>query len=192
MEKVLYDNSFDAENMKLTVNDLLEVEKERIVAVWDVSRARAILNRRDIVPDVITVSGNVITLSKDMCKGISSEDKIIVVYDVPEIRNFTLLSDQSLSQDGSSDVILGKYYDKVLLCCVVSSVSGGTPSLTLSVVGVDVFGNERILVTSDDITSVGTYWLDAELGVFERFKVVWSISGELPSFVVSVFIGLKV
>ena len=38
MERILYNNnSFDAVNMKLTVNDLVEVEKERIIDIWNVS-----------------------------------------------------------------------------------------------------------------------------------------------------------
>ena len=191
MERVLYNNSFDAVNMKLTVNDLVEVEKERIVAVWNVTKARAVMNRGDVVPDAISVSGNVITFTVDMVGGMDSSDKFVVVYDVPEVRSFVLFQNQTLTASGNSDVILAKYYNAVSLCWVVSSVRGTAPSLTVSIVGVDAFGNERSLVASGAINSVGTYWLDAGLGVFEKFKVKWDISGITPSFVVSAFVGLR-
>jgi len=192
MEKVLYGNSFNPTSRNLTVNDVVEVEKERIVSIWNVTKAGAVINRWDAAPDAVTVSANVITLSEDVCRGMESTDTIIVVYDVPEVRRSTLMQNQTLTQSGNSAVILAKHYSKTSLCCVVSSVSGTLPSLTLSITGVDGFDNEKALATSNAITTTGTYWLDADLGIFEEFKVVWTISGTTPSFTVSMFLTLKV
>jgi len=191
MEKVLCNNGFDAASTKLTVNDLVEVKTDRLMTIWKVSRPGAILNRQDIASDDVIVYGDVVPLSLEVCQGRSAGERIIVVYGIPSVKSFKLLSDQELTQDGSSDIIFAKYYNYVSLGSVVSSVSGTSPSLVLSVVGVDEFGNERILVTSSAINSAGVYWLDAELGVFETFKVVWHVSGESPSFTVSVFVGLR-
>ncbi len=102
-------------------------------------------------------------------------------------RAITFLASGTRTTSGSGDYVDVSDVFSLSICVNVTAVSGTSPSLTVKIIALDeISGSERVIGEIDDITDVGSYFVDISPVNYRKVKVYYDISGTLPSFTFSV------
>ncbi len=101
----------------------------------------------------------------------------------------SVLSNATITANGSSQNYFTGVYRNVLVLIYVGSVSGTSPSLTVYLNAFDTFSSQSIPLASVSITSPGGTYIYAHDLPSTWMNISWAVGGTSPSFG-SVFISV--
>jgi hypothetical protein len=93
-----------------------------------------------------------------------------------------ILSNATITSNGSSSNYYAYNYKNFLVLITVGSVSGTSPSLTVSFNAYDFWLNASVSLATVTITSAGTYSMVINNFPGEWFNISWTVGGTSPSF----------
>jgi hypothetical protein len=105
----------------------------------------------------------------------------------------TLLSNQTITSNGSTSAINVPDYLHFLVLIYVTAVSGTSPSLNVYLNVVDEQNNNQTvpIASVTNITSTGTYYISATNLPAANINVSWTVGGTSPSFTVTITLHMK-
>jgi len=95
---------------------------------------------------------------------------------------FSVLSNASITSNGSSSNYNAGPYRNFLVTIYVGSVSGTSPSLTVYFNAYDSNSGQSIPLASVNITSAGAYYISVSNFPGNQFNISWTVGGTSPSF----------
>jgi hypothetical protein len=104
-----------------------------------------------------------------------------------------LLTNQTITSNGSTSIINVPDYLHFLVLIYVTAVSGTSPSLNVYLNVVDEQNNNQAVPVASvtNITSTGTYYISATNLPAGNINVSWTVGGTSPSFTVTITLHMK-